>query len=274
MTKKTNLAVLITGASSGIGRATAEYLAGRGFTVTGTSRRGPKKPEPVGGNGTFYLVTMDVTDPASVSRGVKQAADLMGTIDILINNAGISHTGPFESVPEDEGRAIMETNFFGALNVTRAALPLMRERKSGLIINISSLGGIMGIPFQTFYVASKYALEGFSESLRYEVKHLGIDVALVEPGHIRTEIAGHRKDFPPGTKEYSAGYESAHRVIRESVDEAEPPAVIAGKIYRIISKRKPGIRYPAGKGSVMIALLVRLLPQVLREKVLLGYYGL
>jgi NADP-dependent 3-hydroxy acid dehydrogenase YdfG len=150
--------VLITGASMGIGFAIARYLAevngGDEFSVVGTTRNistltkeNTKSP--------IKFVEMDVTDNSSIKNGIKEALTILGKIDVLINNAGISHLGPFEEMPDDQGRAVMETDFFGVVNVIRAVLPMMRENNGGLIINIGSLAGLVGIPFQSFYASAK-----------------------------------------------------------------------------------------------------------------------
>ena len=265
--------VLITGASSGIGRAVAAYLAERGFRVVGTTRNpsGLERAAMVPG---IEYAALDVTDPESVRACVKRAVEVLGGIDVLINNAGISHVGPFEETPEDVARAVMETNIFGAAAMIRAALPVMRGQGRGLIINIGSLAGLMGIPFQSWYVAGKYALEGLTESLRLELCGQNIDVVLLEPGNIRTEISENRHRAEGVGPHYRAAFEPAARVIETSVDEAEPPEVIARLVHRIINMKKPGVRYPGGKGAGTIARLVKYLPSFLVEKILFRYYGL
>jgi len=264
--------VLISGASRGIGRANALFLAERGYTVVGTSRDPSKYHGLEEGNVTY--VAMDVNRSTSVRKGVKNAAKIMGGIDVLINNAGISHVTPFEETSERDGRMIMETNFFGLAAVIREAIPFLRKSDNGLIINISSLGGIMGIPFQSYYVASKYAVEGLSESIRMELKSQGIQVVLIEPGNIRTEIGKHRL-YP---RKVGAPYQKTYSIVRDivdsTVDEAEPPEIIAKLIHKILQKKNPGVRYPAGKGSRMISFLIRVLPQKITERLLLNYYNL
>lgn len=259
--------VLVTGASSGIGRATADYLAAKGMQVAGTSRNISNAPE-----GAVRLVEMDVTDQSSVAAGVKRTVELLGGIDVLVNNAGISHVGPFEETPEELGRGIMETNFFGVLRVTKEVLPIMREHGSGSIINVGSLGGIMGIPFQSYYVASKFALEGFCESIRMELRNQGIRVVVIEPGNIKTEINRNRKVVEKVAPHYQKEYAAARGVIEKTVEDAEPPENIARLIYDLIRKKKPKLRYPAGKGAGAISFAVRHFPQRTFEKILLKYY--
>jgi len=264
--------VLITGASSGIGKAAAVFLSQKGFSVVGTTRNLSKLPEDIAASKMFHFVFMDVTDRVSVKRGVEEAAGILGGVDVLINNAGISNVGPFEDIPDEEGRRVMETNFFGLTSVTREVLPVMRSGGDGLIINISSLGGIMGIPFQSYYAASKFAVEGFSESIRMELLSQGINVVLVEPGNIRTGIGENRMVLSKVTSSYRKGYDSARQVIEKGVHDAEPPEVVARLIYKIIRKRSMKVRYPAGKGSGTIAFLLKVLPQRVKEKLLLRYY--
>ncbi|MGC8873617.1 MAG: SDR family NAD(P)-dependent oxidoreductase, partial [Chloroflexia bacterium] len=153
--------VLITGASSGIGLACARYLADRGYRVFGTSRH-PEAcpPEP------FPMIQMDVCDDASVLRGVEAVRERAGRIDVLVNNAGIGYGGAIEDTSLEEAHRQFETNFFGALRLCRAVLPIMRAQGSGLIVNMSSIGGLIGLPFQGLYSATKFALEGMSEALR------------------------------------------------------------------------------------------------------------
>ncbi|MFO7558239.1 MAG: SDR family oxidoreductase [Desulfobacterales bacterium] len=264
--------VLITGASSGIGKAVAVFLAQKGFYVVGTTRNLTTLPEDPGASKMFRFVIMDVTDKASVRSGVEEAAGLMGGIDVLVNNAGISNVGPFEDIPEEEGRSVIETNFFGLASVTREVLPIMRNSGGGLIVNISSLGGIMGIPFQSYYAASKFAVEGFSESIRMELLSQGIDVVLVEPGNIKTGIGKNRMVLSGVSPSYQKGYDAAKQVIEKGVDGAEPPEVVARLIYKIIRKKSPKVRYPSGNGSGMICFLLKVLPQRVKEKLLLRYY--
>ncbi len=264
--------VLITGASSGIGKVVAVFLAQKGFYVVGTTRNLTTLPEDPWASKMFRFVMMDVTDKASVRSGVEEAAGLLGGIDVLINNAGISNVGPFEDIPEEEGRSVIETNFFGLASVTREVLPIMRNSGGGLIVNVSSLGGIMGIPFQSYYAASKFAVEGFSESIRMELLSQGIDVVLVEPGNIKTGIGKNRMVLSGVSPFYQKGYDAAKQVIEKGVDGAEPPEVVARLIYKIIRKRSMNVRYPAGKGSGTISFLLKILPQKAKERLLLRYY--
>jgi NAD(P)-dependent dehydrogenase (short-subunit alcohol dehydrogenase family) len=178
--------VLITGASSGIGAACAQLLAQRGFNVYGSSRDPDFRPA------NFRPLQMDVCDDQSVERAVARVIAEAGSIDAVVNNAGCGLAGAVEDTTTPEAMHQMDVNFMGAFRVTRAVLPGMRQRRSGVIVNVSSLGGLFGLPFQSFYSASKFALEGFTESLRHEVGGYGIRVVLVEPGDVKTGFTASR----------------------------------------------------------------------------------
>ncbi|HTI08115.1 MAG TPA: oxidoreductase [Puia sp.] len=191
MEKKEQQVWLITGASSGFGKAFAEYAISKGYNVIVTARRTDKletiralAPDQVA------AIRMDVTDNKEVASALEQAIRRFGRIDVLINNAGYGIVGAVEETPDDELRAQMETNFYGAVNVIKAILPQLREQRSGAIVNISSLGGQLSFAGFGAYSASKFALEGISEALAPELAPFGIKVLIVEPGQFRTELAG------------------------------------------------------------------------------------
>jgi NAD(P)-dependent dehydrogenase (short-subunit alcohol dehydrogenase family) len=195
---------LITGVSSGFGKAFAEYAIKAGDCVAAAARTVDKVKELVALAPERVLpVEMDVTDGGSVEAGVKQAVERFGRIDVLVNNAGYGIVGAVEETPGDELRAQMETNFFGAVAVTRAVLPVMRAQRSGAIANMSSMGGQMSFPGFGAYSASKFALEGMSEALAQEVKPFGVKVIIVEPGQFRTGFAGSALKQMPEMKEYA-----------------------------------------------------------------------
>src|SRR3954454_16490353 len=179
-------AVLITGCSSGIGRATAEHLAKRGHTVYASARKldSIKDLETHG----CRLLALDVTDDASMAAAVKTVEDAEGAVGVLVNNAGYSQSGAVESVPMDAVRRQFETNVFGLVRMCQLALPGMRNQRWGRIINISSMGGRLVFPGGGYYHASKYAVEALSDALRFEVKGFGVDVVIIEPGLIKTEF--------------------------------------------------------------------------------------
>ena len=191
-----NERVLLTGASSGIGLAVVRYLAGKGCRVVGTLRNTAVLPEIGPGLDNLSFIKMDVTSHESIRTGTAEAVKLLGGIDVLVNNAGISHLGPFEQTDFEEARLILETNFWGMVRVTGEITPLMRRAGSGLILSIGSMAGHMGIPFQSYYVASKWALLGFSESLRLELKPFGLRVVVIDPGDFKTGIGQNRRLHP------------------------------------------------------------------------------
>jgi NAD(P)-dependent dehydrogenase (short-subunit alcohol dehydrogenase family) len=265
--------VLVTGASRGIGKTIALTLAEHGCSVVGTTRNPERLSDDLKRHPAVTFVEMDVTDIPAVPKHIAQAARILGGIDVLVNNAGISQIGPLEEIPDEQARAIMMTNFFGAAAVIRATLPHLRKAGGGLIINVTSLAGRIGIPYQTFYCASKFALEGLSEALRLELFSQNIRVVIVEPGDIRTDIGEHRLLCEAAIPEYRAGYAAACAAIDRSVGGAGPPEDVARVVYDVIRAKKPRTRYVAGKGAASTSLLMKLLPKGLVERLIRGHYG-
>jgi NAD(P)-dependent dehydrogenase (short-subunit alcohol dehydrogenase family) len=250
---------LVTGATSGIGEACARRLAAAGWRAFGTGRNAQPSPD-----GPVEMISMNVDDDESVERGVGLVLERAGQLDALVNNAGFALAGAVEDTSIAEAKAQLETNFFGALRVVRAALPTMRRRRSGTIVNISSLAGVFGLPFAGLYSASKFALEGLSESLRFETRGFGIRVVLVEPGDFRTRITQRRR--------YAAASHAndAYRALfdefkeRQDQDEtnADAPVPVARLVERILNHPRPKLRYTVGMPSQrMVVPLRRFLPQ-------------
>jgi len=181
--------ILITGISSGFGKETARMLAENGHKVYGTIRKKAVSDTPV------HYLKMDLTDIESIKTAVSDVLKKEGKIDILINNAGMHSGGPIETSPIETISLQMETNFIGMVNVIREVLPAMRQQGGGTIINFSSIGGLMGLPFQAFYSASKFAIEGFSEALRMEVNQFNIKIILINPGDFHTSNTANRRNF-------------------------------------------------------------------------------
>ena len=270
MKKLRNKVILVTGASSGIGRACATRLSDEGHHVFGTSRR------PQTENLGLTWLQMDVTDDLSVQQGVQLILDQCGRIDVVINNAGSGYGGAVEDTSIDEAKATFETNFFGVLRVCHAVLPSMRAQNDGLILNVSSIGGLMGLPYQGLYSASKFALEGLSEALRMEVKGFGVHVVLLEPGDIKTAFTDNRRNTR-GAVENSI-YQSTYRRVLDKIESDErggaDPDVVAQAASRIVATRKPGVRYVAGPFYEKLAILVkRLVPAALFERIMMMNYG-
>jgi NAD(P)-dependent dehydrogenase (short-subunit alcohol dehydrogenase family) len=256
--------VLVTGASSGIGKACAEHLAARGFRVFGTQRRVPNG----GAAGPVEMIALDVDNDASVTRAIADVVARAGRIDAVVNNAGHAITGAVEDTGIDEARAQLETNFFGVLRVCRAVLPIMRAQGGGHIINISSLAGVLGLPFSGLYSASKFALEGMSESLRHEVRPFGIRVVLIEPGDFqsRLPLARHTVAAAAQNPTYQAAFAAAK--VQQDKDEAGAPTPepVAALVERVLRDPAPALRYSVGMlGQRIVVPLKRFLPQRLFE---------
>lgn len=243
---------LVTGASSGFGLLISLELARRGFRVAACMRR-PEASEPLRSaareEGTEERITvfrMDVTDETSVRTAVRLASgQLGGSLDVLVNNAGAAWGGFAEEVPLDVWREQMETNFIGAVSVTRAILPLMRERGRGHIIQMSSISGVVGFPGFAPYAASKFALEGFSESLALEVRPFGIQVSIVEPGAYGTAIwdKGFARISAAPQSPYAAMLEALLAYARRSAEGGGDPLEVARRVGSIACSRRPKLRY-------------------------------
>ena len=252
--------VLVTGASSGIGHACADRLTRHGYRVYAASR-----------SNEFRL---DVTQQSSVDSAIRTILAREGRLDIVVNNAGIAIAGPVECTPLEEAQRQFEVNFFGALRVIRAALPAMREQGSGYIVNIGSIGGLIAIPYQALYSASKFALEGLTESLRLEVRPFGIRCVLIEPGDHRTSITQNRT-VAAASPAYADPFDRA--LARMSADEQNGPApeAVARLVHRVITTRHPRLRYTTGPFPQRAAVwLKRLLPYAFLEYGLRKYYAL
>lgn len=257
--------VLVTGATSGIGKACAEYLSKNGWRVFGTGRRVGQSA--VLGEGV-EMISMDVDDEQSVKAVVEQILARAGRLDAVINNAGYSLMGAVEDTCLEEAKAQFETNFFGVLRVCRAALPSLRASGQGYIINISSLAGIVGLPYSGLYSATKFALEGVSESLRHELRPFGVNVVLVEPGDFRTKTTASRR---VAAASQSSIYKSAFEKAKEKQDHEEmngtTPEPVAQLVGHILKQRRPKTRYSVGKLDQRIVVpLKRLLPQRMFER--------
>ena len=263
--------VLITGGSSGIGKSIGEFLHHKGFVVYGTSRN----PERVM-NSVFPLVALDVRDANSIRLAVAKIIATTGRLDIVINNAGVGITGPLEEIPMEEMKSNFDTNFFGPIEVMKAALPQMREQKSGLIINVTSIAGYMGLPYRGIYSASKGALELITEALRMEVKSFGIHITNVAPGDFATNIASGRYHAPviKGSA-YEASYGESLRTMDEHVDGGSNPNEMAEAVYKIIQIPNPKIHYKVGLFMQKFSIVLkRVLPDKVYEKILMNHYKL
>jgi NAD(P)-dependent dehydrogenase (short-subunit alcohol dehydrogenase family) len=247
---------LITGASSGIGRACADKLASSGWTVTGASRRGTE------GTGWTGMVA-DVTSDAAVRTAVESVIARSGRIDALIASAGYTLAGAAESTPIAEAKEQFDTNFWGCVRAVQAVLPHMRRQRSGRIVLISSIGGAVGLPFQAYYSASKFALEGFAEALAYEVAPFGVYLTLVQPGNIATNATANRVRATAADDGGAYGPALTKAITTMERDEVSgPPAqIVAATVQRVLDSTRPPLRVSVGRPGERVALIAkRLLP--------------
>ena len=261
--------VLITGGSSGIGKSVGEYLTQKGFIVYGTSRN----PALVT-NHLFRLIALDVNKKETILKAIDEIITSEGRIDILINNAGMGITGAIEETPTDEMRNVFETNFFGTIEMMKAVLPQMRKQQSGLIINVTSIAGYMGLPFRGIYSATKGALEIVTEAIRMEVKGFGIEVCNVAPGDFATNIASGRFHTPIfEDSPYKENYQNNLDLMDVHVDSGSNPIQMAEAIFKIINTQKPEIHYKVGDFMQKFSILLkRILPDKVYEKLLMNHY--
>lgn len=260
---------LITGASAGMGKDFALRLLREGYVVYGAARRVARMAEIVDAGG--YALAMDVTDDASIVAGIDTIVRAHGRIDVLINNAGYGQYGAIEDVPMDLARRQLEVNLIAPARLTQLCLPHMRARRSGTIINISSIGGKLALPLGGWYHASKFALEGWSDALRNEVRPFGIDVVVIEPGGVQTEWSGIATDE---AERYSANgaYAPLMAAWRKAIvrmQHASPPTVITDLVVRALRARQPKTRYAAGMMARPMLFLRRWLSDRMFDRLLM-----
>lgn len=261
---------LVTGASAGIGKAIAEQLLKDGYRVFAGARR-VERMSGLAEAGAMTLA-LDVTDDASMVAMVETIRAEAGQIDVLVNNAGYGSYGSLEEVPLSEARRQFEVNLFGLARLTQLCLPAMRAARGGAIVNVSSIGGKIYEPFGAWYHASKFAVEGLSDSLRLELKPFGIRVVVIEPGAIRSEWSGIARDNllqQSGAGPYKA-YAQAHARLlgNDTSSMVSPPEAVARIVSRALKARRPRTRYPAAGGAKPILLLRKLLPDRLFDRAL------
>jgi NAD(P)-dependent dehydrogenase (short-subunit alcohol dehydrogenase family) len=254
--------VLITGASAGIGLACADLLHQQGWNVFGASRRGTSP-------GGWSPLTMDVDQDESVKAGLVSIEDAAGKLGAVVACAGWGLAGAVEDTPIDQAKAQLETNFWGVVRVVQAALPVMRRQGSGRIVLVGSIGGVIGLPFQAYYSASKFALEGYGESMAYEVAPFNIAVTIVEPGNVKTEFTVSRRTVEPagGQSAYIAA--STKAIGKMARDEANgvPSADVAVAVAKLLASRHPPRRLSVGSFDERVGPLAkRVLPYALFER--------
>jgi NAD(P)-dependent dehydrogenase (short-subunit alcohol dehydrogenase family) len=247
---------LVTGASSGIGQATAERLALAGYKVYGTSRRGAQADQR-----SFEMLPLDVTSDESVEAAVREVIRLEGRIDLLVNNAGfgVAPAGAEESSIE-QVQSIFDTNFFGIVRMTRAVVPHMRRQRGGRIINIGSVLGFLPAPYMALYAATKHAVEGYSESLDHELRTRGIRVSVIEPAYIKTEFDANLLEPDTKLDEYRDVRTALEKVFKELVEGGDEPGVVADTVLKVASAARPKLRYTAGGVAGRLRLLRRFAP--------------
>jgi short-subunit dehydrogenase len=248
--------VLITGASSGVGQATARLLSEKGYKVFGTSRN-PSNAQAIPG---VEMLGLDVRTDDSVRACVDAVSHRGGRLDVLINNAGQELAGAVEELSTEEARSQFETNFFGVVRMVNAILPFMRQQKSGHIINVGSLTGLTATPFLGIYSASKFALEGYTEALRHEVKPFNIHVSLTEAGFLKTPMMNNRQMGTKRIAAYDPWRQRALDAIRSQEERSPGPELVAETLLKIIASTAPRLRYLIGPQAKSVARLRRFLP--------------
>ncbi|MEH6407635.1 MAG: SDR family oxidoreductase [Leeuwenhoekiella sp.] len=261
--------VLITGASSGIGKAIAEYLVTQNYTVYGTSRN-PKQSVV---NGVNFLA-LDVTKTETITAAIAQILQQENRIDYLINNAGKGISGPMEEIPESELKSAFDTNYFGPIAMIKAVLPTMRAQGSGMIINVTSIAGYMGLPYRGAYSATKGALGLTTETFRMEIKEFGIKMTNVAPGDFATNIASGRYHVPlKDDSPYNKNYGKSLELMNEHVDEGENPELMAKAVHAIMQEKNLKVHYKVGAAMQKFSVILKgILPDRMYERMLLKHF--
>jgi short-subunit dehydrogenase len=252
---------IVTGASTGIGRASAEALARAGFTVFGTSRRDLND-----GANQVSMLTCDVTDDGSVNALVSTVLTRTARIDVLVNNAGIGLLGGAEESSISQVKALFDVNLFGVIRVTNAVLPSMRQRGQGRILNISSVLGLIPAPYSAHYSATKHALEGYSESLDHETRAFNIRISLIEPAYTRSVFEQNTLEPDSPLKEYQQSRADARALLRDVMTTADPPEVVAEAVLLAATATRARRRYPIGKVARQVSVLRRFVPSEMFDK--------
>ena len=264
--------ILITGISSGFGKAISELLATKGETVYGISRKQTENLE-----GSIKVLQADVTDVNSVQKAISTLLNKEGHIDLLINNAGMGISGSIEDSSHEAIHLQMSTNFMGYVNMIQAVLPSMRKQGNGTIVNISSIGGLMGLPYQGFYAASKFAVEGMSESLRMELIPFHIKVIVIQPGDFYTSFTANRKPVITETNnsDYSAQFQKTLSLIEKDEKGGLKPEYLARKLSKILKKKNPCHSYIVATLEQKFAVVLkRILPGSVFSSILSSHYGI
>lgn len=260
--------ILITGASTGIGKAAAELFLERGWNVVATMRT----PRNERQDARWLELPLDVTDAASIESAKARALEKFGRIDVVVNNAGYGLVGTFESMSEDKISRQFETNVFGLMRVSRAFLPHLRANGSGIIVNVASMGGRLAFPFYSVYHATKWAVDGFSESLQFELASTGVRVKLVEPGAIKTDFYDRSADFThdKALTEYNSVVEKGMRRMNAMGAKGAAPLIVAETIWKAATDGSKKLRYPVGTDAKGLLMIRRFLPDGLWRNMISG----
>lgn len=264
--------VLITGGSSGIGKSIGTFLTSKGHKVYGTTRDLAKYPNFE----EFELLALDVRKTDTIDKAIEQLLAKEGRIDVLVNNAGVGITGPIEETPHEEIEKTFDTNFYGPLHMIKGVLPQMRKQGSGLVINVTSIAGYMGLPYRGIYSATKGALEIATEALRMEIKDFGVKMTNLAPGDFATNIAAGRfhAQVVKGSP-YEKPYGNTLQMINEDVEGGNDPIQVAHTVLKIMNTKNPKVHYKVGSFMQKFSLTLKnLLPDKVYEKLLLNHYKL
>ncbi len=245
--------VFITGASSGFGKLSAKKFQAEGWNVVATMRS-PEKENELNLLDNVLVTELDVTKPDTIAIAVKQATEKFGSIDILVNNAGYGTMGPMEAGTDTQIRHQMEVNFFGLINVTKGVLPQMRAQKNGTIINISSIGGRSTFPYLSLYHATKFAVEGLTESMQFELNPLGINLKIVEPGAFNTDFGSRSMEMFDTSQlvDYQENVQKFFKNIETAMANSGDPQEVADVIYEAATDKSERLRYPVGEDAIQI----------------------
>lgn len=261
--------IIITGVSSGIGRTTAERLARRGHLVFGTARKSAQT-NPVNG---VQLLDLDVRDEVSAAACVQEVVRRSGRIDVLVNNAGYALFGAAEETSPAEAQTLFDTNLFGVHRMIQAVLPIMRQQRSGLLVNVSSVLGFLPAPYLAFYAAAKHALEGYSESLDHEIRAFGVRAVLIEPDFTKTRFEAHMVRAAERIDAYQAMEAGAMAALAANLERAPGPGIVASEIMRAI-EQSHRMRRPAGGRARLLSRLRRFMPHAPVDRSIRRVFGL
>jgi len=255
---KENKIIFVTGATSGFGLSIANRLVSEGHKVYGTSRN----PSKINVRLDFELLQLDVTSDESVKRCIQGLLSKAPTIDVVVNNAGMAVVGAIEETSIDQAKLQLETNFWGSVRVTKEILPVLRRQRQGHIINIGSLAGLIGVPFQGFYSASKHALEGYTKSLRFELEPFNIKLTLIEPGFFRTNLQHSSVSAAEKVVDYDSIRPKVLKALSDSIEHAPSPEIVANLVSKVLRSKNPKFKYRVGNDSKFLPILNFFFPRL------------